>query len=412
MSTPETDATSFHRKRKRFIGGVLCVAILTSAIVSAVLICRNNNNVSPISIDHESSNATTTSAPTTPSVQITTSPASTDNSSPIATAPTFAPTIAKVRITSNRESQVLLHLHTQRCERRERHCEKKMSYRSIAIFVAAEPLTLLDPFLKTSPEPDVTRRGTFELLETVPHDPDAFTQGLVFVPRDNNQHELYEGTGLYGESDVRRVDLLTGNVLVQTELSDSYFGEGITYYETESGEGRIVQLTWQEGTVFVYDSQTLQPLANRTFSTTRNEGWGITGREKDGNKMFVVSDGSSYLHFWNQLDFVEFRRVQVTSRENLEDDPNAVNNLNELEWDPTTDTILANVWYSDTIQRIDPDTGLVTVEYDLSTLYSDRDVTSDVFNGIALVPGTSDEYWVTGKLWPNMFRIRLIDEPK
>ncbi|GAX26566.1 hypothetical protein FisN_21Lh034 [Fistulifera solaris] len=352
MPSPETEARLFHRRRKVIIGGVFCVAILASAIVSAVLISRNNDNASPITVDQESSNATTTSAP------ITTPPVSTDDSSPISTAPTFTPTIAKI-----------------------------------------------------SSEPDVTRRGTFELLETVPHDPDAFTQGLVIVARDNNQHELYEGTGLYGESDVRRIDIMTGNVLLQTKLSDSYFGEGITYYETESGEARIVQLTWQEGVAFVYDSQTLQPISNITFSTTRNEGWGITGREKDGNKMFVVSDGSSYLHFWNQSDFVEFRRVQVTSRESLEDDPNAVNNLNELEWDPTTDTILANVWYSDTIQRIDPDTGLVTVDYDLSTLYPNRDVTSDVLNGIALVPDTSDEYWVTGKLWPNMFRIRLIDEP-
>ena len=157
----------------------------------------------------------------------------------------------------------------------------------------------------------ITQSRTFELLETVPHDPDAFTQGLVVVARDNNQHELYEGTGLYGESDVRRVDFPTGDVLLKTELPSIYFGEGIAYYETDSGEGRIVQLTWQEGLVFIYDSQTLERVSSATFSTTLNEGWGITARQKDGDGMFVVSDGSSYLHFWNQSNLAEFRRMQV-----------------------------------------------------------------------------------------------------
>lgn len=247
-------------------------------------------------------------------------------------------------------------------------------------------------------------------METVPHDSTAFTQGLVVVSRGNNEFDLFEGTGQYGQSDVRQVDLPTGNILLKTELPNIYFGEGITYYETPSGEGRLVQLTWQEEIAFIYDSETLEQISNFTFSTTLNEGWGITLRQMDGEEMFVVSDGSSYLHFWNQSTYAEFRRVQVTSRTDPESTSTPVRYLNELEWDPTTDTILSNVWYSDMIQRIDPATGFVIARYDLSSLYPDRPSISATLNGIALVPGTRDQIWVTGKLWPNMFRIRLNDE--
>jgi glutamine cyclotransferase len=216
------------------------------------------------------------------------------------------------------------------------------------------------------------------------------------------------GTGLYGKSQLRIVDLPTGQVLQQYQLPSNYFGEGIAYYTTSEGDGRIVQLTWKSRTAFIYDSETLELLSDFQFSTKENEGWGITHRRNASS--FVVSDGSSYLHMWDETTFSETKRVRVISKRFGLSIP--MSRLNELEWDPSTDTILANVWYKNYLLRINPDTGLVTHRYDLRSLFPPRErerPRDDVMNGIALVPNAADEVWVTGKLWPYMFRIRLID---
>jgi glutamine cyclotransferase len=251
-----------------------------------------------------------------------------------------------------------------------------------------------------------TRKSSFELLETVPHDASAFTQGLVVIAQGDNI-TLYEGTGLYGRSQLRIVDLPTGQVLQRYSLPSNYFGEGIAYYTTSEGDGRIVQLTWKERTAFIYDSETLELLSEFQFSTKKNEGWGITHRRNASS--FVVSDGSSSLHMWDETTFSETSRVRVISKWFGLSMP--MHNLNELEWDPFTDTILANVWRKNYLLRIDPDTGVVTNQYNLKSLFppNERPGGADVMNGIALVPNTADEVWVTGKLWPYMFRIRLID---
>jgi glutaminyl-peptide cyclotransferase len=254
------------------------------------------------------------------------------------------------------------------------------------------------------------------VLQQVPHDTSAFTEGLVIIPQSSysnsdssNNVLVYEGTGLYGHSQLRSVDLTTGQVLQSITLNDSYFGEGIAYYEDSTGNGRIVQLTWKEQTAFIYDSSTLKAIDSFTYSTTNsNQGWGITVR--NGTK-FVVSDGSAYLHTWDMTTFQQQRRVQVTLRTSstsASESATPIRRLNELEWDPYTDTILSNVWLTDVIVRIDPDTGLVLTQYDMKTLFPNRPSGTDVMNGIALVPNTKDEFWITGKKWPFMFRVRLL----
>lgn len=253
-----------------------------------------------------------------------------------------------------------------------------------------------------------SRKGSFELLEVVPHDQTAFTQGLQTLDRGAGlAPTVYEGTGLYGRSDVRIVELSTGKVLQRTPLPARFFGEGVTFYTTPEGSARLLQLTWKERTCFVYNSDTLELLGNFTFATTNKEGWGITYRQFTST--FVVSDGSSFLHIWDSTTFQQIKRVRIL-RESA-GKLSSVNRINELEWDPKTDTILANRWHTNELYRINPDSGFVVAVYDMSTLYPlrDRPRNADVMNGVALVPGYPDQVWLTGKLWPHMFRVRLID---
>jgi glutaminyl-peptide cyclotransferase len=303
--------------------------------------------------------------------------------------------------------------------------------------------------------PIYTRVGTFELLDQVPHDTQAFTQGLVTVGTktrddhtdknkdgpsiggDNNVAlEMYEGTGNYGSSQLRRLDIQTGQVLERRKLKKGYFGEGIAHYRDMDGLLRLVQLTWKERKGFEYivndktqieqpNSQTrsndeLKLVGSWNFKTTTMEGWGITYSPSD--RVFYVSDGSEYLHIWNADSKTEERRIAVWYRHTGKGHATTVFNLNELEWDPATNTILANVWYEDLILRINPTTGFVEAMYDLQTLFpkSQRSWGTDVLNGIALTYDWSmresihganvntDEIWVTGKYWPNMYRIRLL----
>jgi glutamine cyclotransferase len=241
----------------------------------------------------------------------------------------------------------------------------------------------------------VTVFGEFELLETVRHDSGAFTQGLELVP--DNPNLYFESTGLYGSSSIRIVDLATGEVQERHNLSDSYFGEGMTYFD-----GKLVQITWKEATGFVYDASNLNVLEVFSYETTNGEGWGICYvQEQD---IFYVTDGTSYLHTWNR-NFELIDKVDVTTR-TAQFGAQSLLNLNELEWDPFTNTVLANVWKQNDIVRIDPQTGFVTHRYNLGSLY--RPSGADVLNGIARTD-TQNEFWVTGKRWSNMYRIRLID---
>jgi glutamine cyclotransferase len=224
----------------------------------------------------------------------------------------------------------------------------------------------------------------YEVLRIHPHDREAFTQGLVF-----EDGFLFEGTGLRGRSSLRRVELETGTVLQYQALADHYFGEGIAIF----GE-RIVQLTWQSQTGIVYDKASFAPV--RTFSYT-GEGWGLT---HDGQRL-IMSDGSASLRFLDPHTFQETGRLDVY------DDSGPVYRLNELEY--VGDQVLANVWQTNRIARIDLETGQVIAYIDLSGLLQPEDYSSpvDVLNGIAY-DQEGDRLFVTGKLWPKLFEIRLV----
>lgn len=224
----------------------------------------------------------------------------------------------------------------------------------------------------------------YRIVNTYPHDPRAFTQGLVFA-----DGVLYEGTGLRGHSSLRKVDLKTGNILRVRQLSAHFFGEGITIYGNQ-----VIQLTWRAKVGFVYDRQTFQLLDTFNYPT---EGWGIT---HDGRSL-IMSDGTSTLYFLDPQTFREVGRLEVHTR----DGP--VSRLNELEY--VQGEIYANVWKTDRIARISPQTGEVVGWIDLEGLLRPEDHNSriDVLNGIAY-DVKNDRLFVTGKLWPKLFEIELV----
>jgi glutamine cyclotransferase len=215
-----------------------------------------------------------------------------------------------------------------------------------------------------------------------PHDPRAFTQGLVV-----QDGFLYEGTGQYGESSLRQVDLETGRVERLVPLNRLYFGEGITIF----GD-RIYQLTWQNGIGLVYALDTLEPVA--TFRYT-GEGWGLT---HDGSAL-ILSDGTANLRFLNPDNLSVTRTLSVQS------DGRPLVRLNELEY--VAGEIWANIWYDDRIARISPDSGEVLGFIDLSSIYPrDQRGSEDVLNGIAYDSDTARIY-VTGKNWPQVFALEV-----
>ncbi|MFL5350207.1 MAG: glutaminyl-peptide cyclotransferase [Hyalangium sp.] len=224
----------------------------------------------------------------------------------------------------------------------------------------------------------------FEIVQRWPHDPKAFTEGLLY--RDGR---LYESTGLNGSSDFREVDLETGQVLRSRELDQKYFGEGLALFG-----GKLYQLTWRSQVGFTYDAATFQPTGQ--FSYT-GEGWGLT----DDGTSLIMSDGTSTLRFLDPATLAVQRTLKVT------DEGREVTQLNELEY--VKGEIYANVWRTNLIARIDPVTGHVTGWVDLTGLLapSERSGNEDVLNGIAYDAAT-DRLWVTGKLWPRLFEIRVV----
>jgi glutamine cyclotransferase len=243
------------------------------------------------------------------------------------------------------------------------------------------------PTVTNSTEPAISDPAPvagYRIVNSYPHDPRAFTQGLVFA-----DDVLYEGTGLRGHSSLRKVDLKTGNILQIRQLSAQFFGEGITIYGN-----RIIQLTWRARAGFVYDKKTFQLLDTFNYPT---EGWGIT---HDG-RSFIMSDGTSTLYLFDPQTFQEVGRLEVHTR----DGP--VSRLNELEY--VQGEIYANVWKTDRIARISPETGEVVGWIDLEGLLipEDRSRRIDVLNGIAY-DVKNDRLFVTGKLWPKVFEIELV----
>jgi glutamine cyclotransferase len=226
----------------------------------------------------------------------------------------------------------------------------------------------------------------FSVVHSYPHDRDAFTQGLEFV-----EGVLYEGTGLTGRSSIRRVKLETGEVLQQHNLAPPHFGEGVTVFK-----GDLFQLTWRSGMAFVYDRATFAP---RTSFRYAGEGWGLTHDETN----LILSDGTEYLRVLDPATFAERRRVRVMGL------GEPVKNLNELEY--VKGEVYANVWLTDYIVRIDPKTGRVAGYIDLRGLLPLSEHAQDaVLNGIAY-DAIGDRLFVTGKLWPRLFEIKVSAGP-
>lgn len=225
--------------------------------------------------------------------------------------------------------------------------------------------------------------GGFRVVNAYPHDPTAFTQGLIY--RDGY---LYESTGLKGQSTLRKVNLETGEVVRQVRVDAKYFAEGLA-----SWGGRLIQLTWRSNVAFVYDAGTLSVENTLSYS---GEGWGLTA---DGSRL-IMSDGSDTLRLMDPATFRERARLSVR------DGSAPVRNLNELEF--VKGEIYANIWYTDRIARIAPDTGRVVGWIDLTGLLPAvyQLEAGAVLNGIAYDAG-SDRLFVTGKLWPKLFEIKL-----
>ncbi len=224
------------------------------------------------------------------------------------------------------------------------------------------------------------------VVERFPHDPRAFTQGLLMV-----DGTLYESTGLNGQSSVRIVDLATGAVQRRRDLADRYFGEGLVAIDD-----RLIQLTWRSQVAFVYDRATLEPRGQHAYV---GEGWGLT----DDGRRLILSDGTDRLRFFDRETFAELGAVRVT------DAGRAIRQLNELEY--IDGEVLANVWQTDRIARIDPTTGRVIGWLDLAGLRpQEANRQGDVLNGIAW-DAPNQRLIVTGKRWPLMFAIRALHAP-
>ena len=229
----------------------------------------------------------------------------------------------------------------------------------------------------------VVRYG-YNILNTYPHNIDSFTQGLVY-------HEgfLFEGTGKNGQSNLSKINLADGEVLMNKSMSQRYFGEGI-----EIVDDKIYQLTWQSHLVFVHDKTTFESKGSHYNAT---QGWGLA---YDGSHL-ILSDGTANLQFMDPETFAPVRKVEVQL------DGNAINQLNELEY--INGEVWANVWQTDFILRIDPESGEVNSIVDLTGLSGQTQLGSSeaVLNGIAW-DADAKRLFVTGKHWANLFEIELV----
>lgn len=241
---------------------------------------------------------------------------------------------------------------------------------------------------KATPRPAVPVY-TYDIVKTYPHDSKAFTQGLVF-------HEgfFYEGTGgKEGDSffsSLRKVEIETGKVLQKHDLAREYFGEGITIHN-----GKIYQLTWREGTAFVYDLADFKPSGEFRYS---GQGWGLTD---DGTDLYM-SDGTHVIRVVDPATFQTKRTIVVNDERGM-----PLMQLNELEW--VKDEVWANVWQQGDIFRIDPASGKLLGRIDLSPIVKEEQSANkeaDVLNGIAY-DAVADRIFVTGKNWKKLFEIKL-----
>jgi glutamine cyclotransferase len=259
----------------------------------------------------------------------------------------------------------------------------------IAAAVSAVALLVLSSCKESHP-PDKVKPASaspsipifgYTIIHSYQHDPDAFTQGLEF-----HNGILFEGTGLEGHSDVRKVDFASGKVLAETKIPSYHFGEGITILHD-----KLYQITYTSQLGYVYDAKTLTKIDSFRYS---GEGWGLTN---DGTSL-IMSNGSSTLQYLDPLTRSVTKTIEVTDG----DMPQTM--INELEY--VDGAIYANVWRTDYIIRIDPATGKVTAKIDLSGIlpYGQRTSKTDVLNGIAYHPDRKT-FFITGKYWSRLFEV-------
>jgi glutamine cyclotransferase len=223
----------------------------------------------------------------------------------------------------------------------------------------------------------------YEIVNAWPHDKDAYTQGLVF-----NKGKLLESTGQEGRSSLRLVEPETGKILKKIDVPGPYFAEGITLFK-----GKIYQLTWQHQKGFIYDAESFKKLGEFSY---RGEGWGLA----NDSSSLIMSDGTNRLRFLDPDNFQVIRTISIL------DGLTPVAGLNELEY--VHGEIFANIWHKELVARIEPQTGRVLGWINLTGLrsLSDANHTEAVLNGIAY-DENKDRLFVTGKLWPKLFEIRI-----
>lgn len=226
----------------------------------------------------------------------------------------------------------------------------------------------------------------YEVVNAWPHDARAFTQGLFY-----HEGSLIESTGQYGESTLREVDLRTGKVIRKVDVPPQFFAEGAAILD-----GKVYQLTWTHGRGFIYDPRTFKKLGEFRYD---GEGWGLTS---DGRSL-IMSDGTGEIRFLDPENFSVVRTLSVSDR------GRPLRDLNELEF--VRGEIFANIWHSDRIARIDPQSGVVRGWIDLAGILPAGEASGGeaVLNGIAY-DETGDRLFVTGKLWPKLFEIKLIQK--
>lgn len=239
--------------------------------------------------------------------------------------------------------------------------------------------------IRVKPNQAPTKYG-YDILKTYSHDPKAYTQGLIY-----EDGFMYEGTGQYGESSIRKIDMKDGKIQANLSIDNNLFGEGITIYKD-----KIYQITWRSHKGFVYDLKTFT--LESTFQYN-SEGWGIT----TAGDHLIMSDGSNKLYHISPSTFNIIKEIEVY------DHNGEVSQLNELEY--VDGLVWANIWLTDRIVVIDPETGVVKAELDMSNLLTpaDKALTNDkddVLNGIAYNP-EKKTFYVTGKRWPKMFEIKI-----
>jgi glutamine cyclotransferase len=225
---------------------------------------------------------------------------------------------------------------------------------------------------------------TYEVRDSYPHDPTAFTQGLVI-----QDGALFESTGLHNSSSLRKVDLRTGRVLKKVDVPAEFFAEGMTIFR-----GKIFQLTWQSPKGFVYDLNSFEKTGEFAYE---GEGWGLT----HDDQFLILSDGTNAIRFLDPSNYAVVKTIKVF------DGARPLTQLNELEY--IKGEIYANIWQTDRIARIAPASGEVTGWIDLTGLLkikNDSEPPVDVLNGIAY-DEAQDRLFVTGKLWPKIFEIKL-----